>query len=213
MVIQIDLDAEQKSKDDKSWNIYMHKCPNGKVYIGRTTKRLKVRSGRNGSYYKPNKEFFNDICTFGWDNFEHYILDSCKEEKESMDLEIKYIAEYESVNPQKGYNKSIGGYPCNKGRTEEDRKRIQNECARRWKENNYERYLENRKKIDHSEKTHARKNAWNKTPERRKKRTEYMRKYREANRERIREIDRKSAKKRRERLAENNSMRYSPKDE
>lgn len=188
------------------WKIYCHTSPDQKKYIGRTSKeRLVQRTGTRGQYYKSNERFYKDIQKFGWDSFSHEILETCATEKESMELEIKYIAMYDSTNPEKGYNKSIGGYPCNKGRTEEDRKRIQSECTLRWKKNNYERYLENRRRIDHSEKTHKRKNAWNKTPERRKRRTEYMRKYRAEHRDKIREINQRSALKRRQRARDEQS--------
>lgn len=199
----------------KTWKIYRHVSPEGKIYVGRTSKdRLEQRTGKRGQYYKQNERFYSDIQKFGWDTFKHEILETCCTEKESMDLEIKYISMFNSTDPEKGYNKSIGGYPCNMGITEEERKRKNREYSKRWKENNYERYLETRRRLDHSEKTHARKNAWNKTPERRKKRTEYMRKYRAEHPERIREFNRKSREKKRRLLNEqSNSDRHETKNE
>ena len=169
------------------WTIYAHISPDGKAYVGRTTKTLRERSGLKGQRYRPNQRFWNDIQKFGWNNFKHKILATCESEEDSMRLEIQYIAEYESTDENKGYNRSVGGYPCNKGYTEEERKRLAALCSKKWKDEHPEQARNIRRKYDRSQKRHDWANAWNKTEKRRKHRTEYMRTYRELHRETLRE--------------------------
>ena len=169
------------------WTIYVHTSPEGKSYVGRTTSSLKQRCGLKGQKYRQNEMFWNDIQRFGWENFKHKILANCETVEESMRLEIKYISEYDSTNPDKGYNKSVGGHPCNKGYTDEDRIRLKKEGRKKWIEANPEKVKEIRRRYEHTQKRHDWANAYNKTERRRKKRTEYMRKYREEHREILRE--------------------------
>lgn len=173
------------------WMIYMHTCPNGKKYIGRTSKNLKTRCGSNGNRYKVNKSFYKDILSYGWDSFSHEILATCETEEESMSLEISFIAKYKTTDPEKGYNKSVGGYPCNKGYTEEDRNRKKKESRIKWESEHPDKVKELHRKFDKSQKRHDWANSWNKTPSRKQKRTEYMRKYRAEHRELLREQARK----------------------
>ena len=176
--------------------IYRHTSPEGLHYIGYTSQSLNQRSGSKGKHYQHNERFWNDIQRFGWDKFEHVILETCETLENAMQLEIKYISEYDSTNALKGYNRSIGGYPSNKGLTEEEKRKRRYEATNRWKCNNRERHLENQRRYCSTPEYKAKKNEYNKTERRRKHRTEYMRKYRETHRERIREIQRKAEEKR-----------------
>lgn len=169
------------------WSIYVHTSPEGKSYVGRTTQNISTRSGTQGQRYRANERFWNDIQRFGWDSFTHKVLAVCENEEESMRLEIKYIAEYNSTNPDNGYNRSVGGYPCNKGYTNEDRKRLKDEGRKKWAAEHPDKIKEYRLKYEKSQKRRDWANAWNKTERRRKHRTEYMRKYRAEHRDRLRE--------------------------
>ena len=90
--------------DDKCYSVYLHRCPNSKVYIG-ISKNCQLR-WNHGLGYKDNKEFFSDIQKFGWDNIEHKILLQCLTESEAKNEEAKLILAYDSENPEKGYNRT-----------------------------------------------------------------------------------------------------------
>ncbi len=98
------------------WKVYKHTNRiNGKVYIGKTCMDPKQRwSG--GSGYKDKRgqgiaygHFYNAIQKYGWDNFDHEIVAEGMTNKEASEMEIRLIEEYESTNPDKGYNTTKGG--------------------------------------------------------------------------------------------------------
>lgn len=93
------------------YHIYMHKNKiNGKVYIGETCQELKNR-WKSGKAYKTCTYFNQAIEKYGWDNFEHIILESGDWTlEEAFEKEQYYICLYESNNPDKGYNIKDGGY-------------------------------------------------------------------------------------------------------
>ena len=88
--------------------VYMHTSPSNKVYIGITSREPKLRWG-NGCNYSSNEHFNRAIQKYGWDNFKHEILFSNLSLKEAKEKEIELIAFYDSTNPEKGYNITIGG--------------------------------------------------------------------------------------------------------
>lgn len=90
------------------FSVYMHKCPNGKVYIGITTQECEKR-WKNGKGYSNNKHFSDAIKKYGWDNIEHLVLHKNLTKDEACKYEKKYIERYDSTNREKGYNKSVGG--------------------------------------------------------------------------------------------------------
>lgn len=91
------------------YTIYIHKFPDGKVYIGCTSLEPKIRFGRNGTGYRTQERMWTAIQQYGWDNIEHLILDQTTDRDCASDLEQRYIAEYDSKNPNKGYNTCCGG--------------------------------------------------------------------------------------------------------
>ena len=105
--------------------VYKHTSPNGKVYIGITSRDPKVRWDY-GYGYKANEHFYRAIQKHGWSNFEHEILYENLTKEEACKKEIELIAEYKSDNEQYGYNILKGG---NLGRigiphSEETKKKI-----------------------------------------------------------------------------------------
>jgi len=82
---------------------------NGKVYVGQTLNykdRMKKheKSGKNPKYYFPYA-----ISKHGWENFTKEILIDDVPEEDLDNLEINYIAFYNSFNREKGYNLTQGG--------------------------------------------------------------------------------------------------------
>lgn len=84
---------------------------NNKVYIGITNKGAGARfkqhlfDAEHGSQYR----FHRAIRKYGKENFEVSIIAFCNNVDELKENEIKFISEYESMNPDKGYNMTEGG--------------------------------------------------------------------------------------------------------
>lgn len=94
-----------------NYTVYVHiNKINGKVYVGATHKTPAYkRWGLTGIGYKKNKRFYEDIKKYGWDNFDHEIVASGLNEPEASNMEKLLIKEYDSTNPEKGYNFEHGG--------------------------------------------------------------------------------------------------------
>ena len=91
------------------YSVYIHKTPSNKVYIGCTgKKKASYRWGR-GACYQQNKEFYKEILEYGWDNINHIIVGDGYTKEEAYKLERELIKQYDATNPNKGFNKSIGG--------------------------------------------------------------------------------------------------------
>lgn len=112
------------NKIKKSFVLYEHISPNGKRYIGVTSKSPENR-WCNGLGYSYNKYFYSAIKKYGWDNFKHNIIKENLSYEEAANLEREYIEKYDTINPKKGYNHSIGGEGIsNYCLTEEQKKKI-----------------------------------------------------------------------------------------
>lgn len=85
------------------YTIYCHKNKiNNMVYIGITKRPVKQR-WQNGRGYCKQPKFYNAILKYGWDNFEHIILEeNIPTETEALKKESYYIKIYNSV--ENGYN-------------------------------------------------------------------------------------------------------------
>lgn len=91
------------------YKIYIHKNKiNGKIYIGQTCKTLNDRS-KKGEGYKHNKVFYLAIKEYGWENFEHQILEECDSIEEAYIKEKYYIKLFKSNQEEFGYNMTTGG--------------------------------------------------------------------------------------------------------
>ena len=107
----------------KKYCVYCHTNKiNGKKYIGITCNNPQIR-WRNGNGYVNNEHFFRAIQKYGWHNFSHEILYTDLSKAEAEAFEIKIIAEYDTVNPAKGYNIELGGNGVEKF-TDEIKKKI-----------------------------------------------------------------------------------------
>lgn len=88
--------------------VYMHRCPNGKVYIGITSCSPNVR-WKDGYGYKEHKKFYHDIIKYGWDNIQHLILFDGLSMNEALEKEKELIAKYNACDENFGYNVREGG--------------------------------------------------------------------------------------------------------
>jgi group I intron endonuclease len=79
---------------------------NGKIYIGGTTnlfKRIPKHKYRLNLNKHENQHLQNAYNKYGKDNFEWYIVEECTEES-ALDIEQKYLNEFESYINSIGYN-------------------------------------------------------------------------------------------------------------
>lgn len=92
------------------YKVYVHIAPNNKKYVGITkSKNPENRWGSNGSGYRGQLLFWRAIQKYGWDNFQHLILLDNLTKDEANEKEKFFIAQYQSNNPNFGYNLTAGG--------------------------------------------------------------------------------------------------------
>ena len=93
----------------KEYCIYLHRNKiNDKVYIGQTCQKPEKR-WNYGHGYKNCPRFYSAIISYGWNNFEHIILENNLTSDEANEKEQYYIKKYDSQNPDLGYNLTEGG--------------------------------------------------------------------------------------------------------
>lgn len=112
--------------------IYKHTLPNGKIYIGMTSRTLSQR--RSSGYYH-NLRFHRAIQKYGWSLIKSEILCEGLDEEQAKQKEIELIAEYNSCDPTIGYNISIGGEShkgCTFRHSEVAKKKISEHNAKYW---------------------------------------------------------------------------------
>lgn len=82
---------------------------NGKKYIGITTNSFAERYP-HGIKNHHNPHLRKSIAKYGEENFEVVVLEKDVKDIETLcKLEEMYIKKYDTCNPDKGYNKSLGG--------------------------------------------------------------------------------------------------------
>lgn len=105
-------EKEKKNETDNMCNtytVYMHlNIINNKKYIGITSRKPELR-WQNGTAYRNNKHFDAAIIKYGWNNFNHIILEKNLSEKEAFEKEKYYIQLYKTFDRRFGYNKTLGG--------------------------------------------------------------------------------------------------------
>lgn len=115
---------------NKKYIIYKHQCiENGKVYIGQTCQEVDKR-WRDGQGYVHSPRFYSAIIHYGWKNFTHEILEENLNFEEANQREQYWINFYDSTNPNKGYNLTIGG--DSHLYTEESKNKMSNSAIKRF---------------------------------------------------------------------------------
>lgn len=92
----------------KIFTVYMLVVPNGKRYVGMTRQNLQYRFG-NGTGWAHNKQLTSDIREYGWDNIERIVCCENLTLDEACVLETELIREFNTTNPENGYNRTAGG--------------------------------------------------------------------------------------------------------
>lgn len=99
---KINFFLEEQENLKETYCVYIHKFPNGKVYIGMT--RDVIKRWNNGLGYQNNKVMFNDILNYGWNNIEHNVIAENLSYNDAIKIESDKIKEYKSYNKNYGYN-------------------------------------------------------------------------------------------------------------
>jgi len=106
--------AERDLAASVIFTIYCHQhIESGRRYVGQTKKKMLQRW--NQHVYTATREskgwshFANAIRKYGKDAFSHEILEICYDLEFSNAAEKKWIAHFDTTNPEKGYNFKSGG--------------------------------------------------------------------------------------------------------
>lgn len=108
---------------ETQFTIYRHITPDGKSYIGCTSRTIKER-WQFGYYH--NKRFNLMVRQYGWSGMQHETLAVVTDEEVAYHIEQEMIAKYQTNNPEFGYNVSCGGKATYAGlkHTEETKDKI-----------------------------------------------------------------------------------------
>ena len=134
----------------KFW-VYIHTCPNGKKYVGCTTRVKPEFRWAEGKGYK-GRLFEEAIRKYGWDNITHEVFEVDSKE-EMYRKEIELISFYHSNDPRYGYNNSVGGEKGALGckRSEEYRKHRSEAQKKKWTDLEYKEKMSEADKKSHSD--------------------------------------------------------------
>lgn len=92
----------------KKYIIYLHKNKiNGKCYVGQTCQKPEARWGAQGHGYKEQQYFYRAILKYGWENFEHFILEENISEDKVDEREAFWAGYYHALAPE-GYTLRVG---------------------------------------------------------------------------------------------------------
>ena len=94
--------------DNREYVVYKHTTPNNKVYIGITCQDLDKR-WKQGLGYQTQQYFFKAIVKYGWINIKHEILYTGLSIDKAKEKEVELITQFNSTNPEFGYNITPGG--------------------------------------------------------------------------------------------------------
>lgn len=98
---------------EKKFIVYEHLFPNGKRYIGITSKNPKQRWENGSGYTKLHQSaMYYAINKYGWDNIQHNILLKNLSFEEAKKKEIELIKKYNTFvhnENSNGYNMTLGG--------------------------------------------------------------------------------------------------------
>lgn len=133
------------------WTVYVHTCPNGKRYVGITSKNPKVRWNRGNGYHK--QFFYKAIKKYGWDNIKHEIVAVVETIEEAAEMENKLIEQYKSAQREFGYNisphtDSVEGMPRARHSEETRKKMSESAKARPMNTRNWSGLLESHKYLN-----------------------------------------------------------------
>lgn len=90
--------------------VYEAKFPNGKRYIGLTTKSLQRRKAEHKHHSgRSSRKVYNAIRKYGWENVTWKVLATCFTEEEMRNKEKYFIKKFRTLEIEFGYNHREGG--------------------------------------------------------------------------------------------------------
>lgn len=92
----------------KTYSVYRHIAPNGKMYVG-ITSMIPEKRWANGLGYAKSPLFFRAINKYGWENFKHEILLSGLTIAQASLAEKLFIGYWNLTDSAYGYNLEAGG--------------------------------------------------------------------------------------------------------
>lgn len=92
---------------ERMYSVYRHTCPNGKVYIGLTSRKPRDRWDSGWGYC--GQRFMEAIQKYGWNNIKHEVLFSGTNYDEAAELETCLIKAHHAADNRCGYNVESGG--------------------------------------------------------------------------------------------------------
>ena len=120
--------------------IYIHKNKiNEKVYVGQTCQKPEYRWGNKGEKYINCSHFYKAIQKYGWDNFEHLILESGLSLEEANIKEQYWIQYYNSTDETKGYNIQRGG--TNREVSYDTRQKLSEHAKQLWQDEQHREHI------------------------------------------------------------------------
>lgn len=123
----------------KTYVIYMHKNKiNGKVYIGQTCQKPEYR-WNHGEGYVNCSYFYRAIKKYGWDNFDHIILEENLSFEEANEKEQYFISFYKTNQEQFGYNLQSGGN--NHQVSDTTREKCKQNSLKMWENEEHKKYI------------------------------------------------------------------------
>lgn len=98
---------------ENKWCVYEHVFPNGKRYIGITSKSPKARWSNGHGYANRNIPINRAITKYGWNNIQHNVLFTNLTQEEAAEKEKYLIKKYKTnihrYGNDYGYNLTDGG--------------------------------------------------------------------------------------------------------
>lgn len=89
--------------NDRKWNIYIITDPQGKKYVGMTTRDPEPML-QERCRLSVNPKLLEEITRKGWKHFKWEVLDKGLELKEASDKKAELIRKLRTDNPEIGYN-------------------------------------------------------------------------------------------------------------
>ena len=95
---------------EKKYLVYLHRNKiNNKCYVGKTCQKPKTRWGKDGWHYHEQPYFYRAIKKYGWNNFDHIILEENIPANKIDERECYWAGYYHALAPE-GYSLQVGKY-------------------------------------------------------------------------------------------------------
>ena len=127
-----------------SYTVYVLRDKEGKVYVGATSQSVKSRWNR-GNGYRHFPELWATIQSQGWESIHKEIAGTGMDKYSASKLEQELIQQYDSTNPEKGYNRDLGGLTTDKRLSISTRRKI-SESIRGERNPNYGKHFSEERK-------------------------------------------------------------------